>query len=70
MSRKSKEQRGMEILVLPCPRDTVLMKSGVMQLVAWCYGYMPTQRKYLVRINNDVEIQVQYTGQPKIWKEV
>jgi hypothetical protein len=68
MPRKNKQ--GTEIIVMPCPRDTVLMKDGVMQLVAWCYGYIPTQRRYLVRANNDREITVQYTGEPKIWKEV
>lgn len=68
MSKEKK--KGLEVIVLPCPHDTVLTKEGVMQLIAWCYGYIPAQRKYLVRINNDKETAVQYTGQPKIWKEV
>lgn len=67
---KGQRKRPIEIIVMPCPRDTVLMKEGAMQLVAWCYGYIPAQRRYLVRINSDREITVQYTGQPKIWKEV
>lgn len=68
MPRRNKRET--EIIVMPVPRDTVLMKDGVMQLVAWCYGYIPTQRRYLVRVNNDREITIQYTGEPKIWKEV